>query len=371
MQILSWTENYWPSIGGVETYLARLLPALAQRGHKVALVTGSVDPDLPEKEMHSGIPIYRFPFVPTLAERRPEAIFDLRRRISELKEDFAPDILQINFTGPSVYFHMQTRQACPAPYVVDAHISVAELPAGVNTLFCKLLKEAAWIVAHSNAVLNDTTEAMPELLSRSSVLYYGVDRPKAAPKQIDFDAPRLLCVGRLVHEKGFDIALRAFAMLAPRFPAARMVIAGGGAARQELEQLATDLGVADSVEFPGWVSPGLVPDLINDAALVVIPSRWREAFGLIAVETALMERPIVASRVGGIEEAVGNSDAGVLVDKEDPRALADAIADLLEHPEKARQMGRTARRRAENLFEFGKHVEEVDALYQRILSMHG
>ena len=175
-----------------------------------------------------------------------------------------------------------------------------------------------------------------------------------------------MCLGRVVRDKGFDLALAAFAELAPRFPKARLVVAGDGPARPELEAQAQALGVADAVEFPGWVAPERVSELMNSATLVVMPSRWDEPFGLVAVEAALMARPVVASRVGGLAEAVADGETGLLVDKEDPAALARAVAHLLEDPGKAERMGQAARRRARELFGFERQVDAYDGLYQRL-----
>ncbi|MEO8084725.1 MAG: glycosyltransferase family 4 protein, partial [Ardenticatenales bacterium] len=135
--------------------------------------------------------------------------------------------------------------------------------------------------------------------------------------------------------------------------------------RAELERLAATLGVASAVEFVGRVAPQDVPALINTASLVVVPSRWDEPFGLVALEAALMERPVVATRVGGLVEAVEHGITGLVVDKEDPEALADAIVALLEDCPTADRMGRAGRTRARDRFGWSRCVDEYDRLYQQ------
>lgn len=91
---------------------------------------------------------------------------------------------------------------------------------------------------------------------------------------------------------------------------------------------------------------------MNETTVVVMPSRWEEAFGLVAVEAALMERPVVATRVGGLPEVVVDGETGILVEKENSAGLASAIACLLEQPETVVKMGKAGRQRAEALFGF-------------------
>ena len=107
--------------------------------------------------------------------------------------------------------------------------------------------------------------------------------------------------------------------------------------------------------------------LMNTATIVVMPSRWQEPFGLVALEAALMARPIVATRVGGLPEVVAHERTGFLVEPENSRALAEAITFLLEHPGTAKQMGHTARDRAQKEFNWQKHVDAFDALYRELI----
>lgn len=175
----------------------------------------------------------------------------------------------------------------------------------------------------------------------------------------------MLCLGRMSQEKGFDLALAAFAPLVKRFPHARLVFAGDGPTRHKLEQQAAALGVAQFVEFLGWVSPDRIPALFNTCTAVVMPSR-HEAIPLVALEAALMARPVVGARVGGLPEIVLHQQSGLLVDKEDSTALAQAIAYLFEHPERAAQMGQAARDRVQRDFNWEQHVDSYDRLYRKL-----
>jgi glycosyltransferase involved in cell wall biosynthesis len=133
-----------------------------------------------------------------------------------------------------------------------------------------------------------------------------------------------------------------------------------------LERHAAGLGLTQRVDFLGWVESAQIPAVLNSATLVLTPSRVIEGFGLVAMEAAMMGRPVVATRSGGLSEAVIDGETGLIVGKENSDALAAAIASLLDHPEVAAQMGRAARDRAQACFGWERHVNAFDALYRRL-----
>jgi glycogen(starch) synthase len=237
---------------------------------------------------------------------------------------------------------------------------------GRGTLLGSVFSQADWVVANSQAMLDDVAQLDPTSTVRSSVIHEARRAPDEPPAPLPFDPPVVLGYGRVERDKGFDVAIAGFARARGEVPEARMVIAGDGSARPGLEAQARELGVEEAVEFRGWVAPERVPQLINQATVVVVPSRWREAFGLVAVEAALMERPVLATRVGGLEEVVADGETGVLVRNEDDRALARALVGLLRDRERASAMGRAGRGRALRKFDFDAHVEAYERLYARL-----
>jgi len=365
MRILFWSETFWPRIGGVENLAARLLPALRRRGHEFVVVTWD-NTKVPHETRYQGIPVYRFPFF-SAGHDSLGSMIENRREVARLKQRFAPDLVHINSYGRSVLFHLNTTSAQPAPVLVTLHQALPDEPVAHDSLLGHLLRTADWITTCSNAVLAHARELVPEIISSSSVILNGIEITALEPRPIPLDPPRILCLGRLVPEKGFDLALAAFATIRDRFPGLHLIIAGDGPERVRLEQQVVELGLNGVVEFKGWVAPESVPVLMNTATIVVMPSRWQEPFGLVALEAALMARPIVATRVGGLPEVVANERTGLLVEPEDSQALARAITFLLEHLETAKQMGLTARDRAQKELNWQKHVDAYDALYRKLM----
>ncbi|HYB41802.1 MAG TPA: glycosyltransferase family 4 protein, partial [Candidatus Methylomirabilis sp.] len=194
-----------------------------------------------------------------------------------------------------------------------------------------------------------------------------VGLPALSPAPLPWDPPRLICLGRLLNFKAFDLAIRAFAALAERFPSARLAIAGDGPERPALERQVRELALGERVEFLGWIPPHEVPALLNTASLVVLPSRW-EGLPFVALESALMARPVVATRVGGLSECVVDGETGLLVDAEDVAALAEAIGRALADRELSQRLGAAARTHTRKRFSVEACASGYDALYRAMAS---
>jgi glycogen(starch) synthase len=237
-----------------------------------------------------------------------------------------------------------------------------------DTAYGRVLRSADWVTACSAHALAETRRQIPELAARSSVIRNGLAMPTLTPSPLAADPPRLLCVGRIgtIDEKGFDVAIDAMPAVLARFPSARLAIAGDGLARAELERLAVDVGVADHVDFLGWIHPDRVLALMNESTMILMPSRVPEGFGLVALQAAQLGRPVVATGVGGVAEVVVHGETGVLVEPDDAHGLADAIVSLLADPERATRLGSAGRRRAESELGWDRHVDAYDALLRSI-----
>lgn len=367
LRILYWTELHWPHVGGVEMLAVPFLAALRERGHEPLVVTGLGSLDLPAVDEHQGTPIHRFPFAAALEGRDPGAIARILRQVADLERAFRPDVVHVNVTDPSPFFHLRAaRTLPPAPLLAALHVAPDVRSAGSGTLLGELLGRAGWVTANSHAVLDDIRALAPGIAGRSSVIHNGLDPPPGEPRPEPEGPPVVVGLGRLVDDKGFDVAVEALARLRRHHPDARLVLAGDGPARAELLALAQRLGLEDAVELVGWVAPDDVPAFLAQATVVVVPSRWREAFGLVALQAALADRAVVASAVGGLPEVVEDGVTGWLVPKEDPEALADALARALDDPVARQAAGRRARARAVERFGFGRYVAGYARLYRQL-----
>ena len=364
LRVLVWSELFWPYIGGAEILTARLMLELRERGYEFLVVTSHDNLELPDEAHYGEIPVHRIQVRAAFGDHDLSALGEARQQLAEVKRAFAPQVLHVNVCGPSLLIHLQTADVHPVPSLIALHNEVmASQTAGPGSLLHQAMQTATWVTACSETVLGQARQVAPQITARSSAVLHGVDlgtEPSSPPTP-----PSLLCLGRLMPQKGLDLALEAFARLVDRFPALRLRIAGDGVARAGLERQAADLGLASTVDFLGWVDPDRVHDLIEEATIVLLPSR-REGLSMVAVQAASRERPIVGCRAGGLPEVVVHMQNGILVEREDADGLAKAIAYLLERPEEVVRMGRAGRAMVRETLSLDRYVDDHDNLYRML-----
>jgi glycogen(starch) synthase len=363
VRILAWQECFG-TIGGVEIVAERLLAALRRRGHDLLVIAQQEVFNTPRARTPDGIPVHTFPFRGALENADIDALFELRREIGELKQRFAPDLVHLLSFGPGALFHLETARTHPCPTLVSLHSSFNLSAGAETTLLRRTLGAADWVTACSAFLLGETRRVAPEIAGRCSVVFNARETPPLAPAP--FPTPsHLVCLGHLRPTKGYDVAIDAFASLADRYPTLRMTIAGDGEARSDLQGRIQALKLGERIEIVAALEPELVPELLNRATIAVVPSR-NETFGLVALEAAIMARPVVASRVGGLPEVVADRKTGLLVEPDDGSGLAGAISSLLDDAELAVRLGRAGRRRALDVFDFERHVDAYENLFRQL-----
>jgi glycosyltransferase involved in cell wall biosynthesis len=235
-----------------------------------------------------------------------------------------PDVVNLHFVGAPALFVLIARWLIRFRFIVSLHgDDVDGLSRGTRFdrwVFRQTLRRADGVTACSGYLLNQAQTIEPTIANKARVIYNGIDLPTG-------DLPRatmggILAVGRLELSKGFDVLIRAMAELQKKGCRARLTLIGDGSERASLENMAIATRLAN-VEFRGQESQVLVYRAIETSRLVVIPSR-RDSFGLVALETMALGKPIVATRVGGLPKVLQNADA-LFVAPDDPVSLACAI----------------------------------------------
>jgi len=173
----------------------------------------------------------------------------------------------------------------------------------------------------------------------------------------------LLTVARLDFHKGIDTVIRALPAIRAAFPAVRYAVAGIGNRRSALEGLVSELGLGDAVRLLGFVPDDDLPALYNAVDLFVLASRRYdllvEGFGIVIVEASASGLPVIASRSGGIPEAVREGETGFLVDPDDPAAVAATAIRLLGDEALRRRMGAAGRAAVETHYNWDRVAADL------------
>jgi glycosyltransferase involved in cell wall biosynthesis len=233
-----------------------------------------------------------------------------------------------------------------------------------------ILEQATELVALSKYL----ADAMRKYLSRDRKIHiipFSVDMEKFDPSKY----PRIPAsegIFRIGFAKGLkkiygpDVLIEATRILRDRGYNIRTILAGDGEDSEELRTLARDLGVHRIVDFLGRIPNDEVPPFLASLDVSCMPSR-SESLGVAAIESQAMGVPVVASNVGGIPEAVQDGITGILVQPNDPVALADGIATLLDNPTRRTEMGASGRPFVKARFDWEKNAGKLANLFESLL----
>lgn len=172
---------------------------------------------------------------------------------------------------------------------------------------------------------------------------------------------KIAAFGLLREIKGFDVLIQAVHLLKNQNFKVELEISGEGKSRESLEKLARDLNLESTVTINRETSNAL--SAMREAHIVVQPSRF-ESFGLVSLEAQATGCAVIASKVGGLVDAVDDKRTGILVEPGQPQALCDAIKWLIEHPSEALTMRARAARRAQEDFSSEKMIDGALRCYQ-------
>jgi glycosyltransferase involved in cell wall biosynthesis len=178
------------------------------------------------------------------------------------------------------------------------------------------------------------------------------------------DQPLIGNISALRRQKDHATLLRAMPMVLERLPNAVLAVAGDGELKQELADLARNLGLENNVRFLGYRSD--VNDLLSQFDVFVLPSLY-EGLPLCILEAMAAAAPVVATNADGTNEVVRHGETGLLVPVQDPPALAQAMLTLLEDRPRARAMGQAAREVIRTEYNMDAMISRYEAFYEQLL----
>jgi glycosyltransferase involved in cell wall biosynthesis len=352
-------------VGGAHVHVRDLCAALQSRGHDVRVLVGGSGPFLGELSRH-GISHEQ---VPNLIRsinpiRDVAALLHIRRRLRALK----PDLLSTHSSKAGWLGRLAARSLeIPVTFTVHGWAfteGVSKAPSFVYQLVERLASPlASKIITVSDydkdlalrrhvaaddkmvTIHNGTPEIPPEMLAHPSV-----------------QPPRVIMVARFDKPKNHATLLRAIATL-QEIPWA-LDLVGDGPLLKAAEGSVNQLGISARVNFLGIRTD--VGALLSKAQLLVLTSNW-EALPLSVLEGMRAGLPVIASRVGGIPEAVIDGETGFLVGRADVAGLSTKLRTLLTSPAKRRLMGEAGRRRFETEFSFDRMLKKTLNVYSEVI----
>jgi glycosyltransferase involved in cell wall biosynthesis len=183
---------------------------------------------------------------------------------------------------------------------------------------------------------------------------------------VGYGEKMVLCVGRLVPQKGVEYFIRAIPLIAKRFPEAKYIIVGEGWSRDLLEAEARSSGYAHRIIFTGFASDKEVIDLMNSADVLVVPSIY-EPFGIVALEGMATGVPVVASRVGGLTEIIDHDRTGIFVYPRDPESIAWGIGKILSDSDHARFITKNAKEELHKSYSWEAVAIKTVEVYKKVV----
>ena len=249
------------------------------------------------------------------------------------------------------------------PTVTHIHEAEASASRFVNAALYAPHLASHRIIANSRFTLQTVRATLPALARRATVIHNGVASPaEVEPPRVGIDRLRIGYVGRLSHRKGPDVALAALDLLTQRGVDAELhlvgaVFAGNEGFDRQLRAGAVARGVDDRVRYLGFQLD--IWPLLADMDVLVVPSRQDESFGNTAVEGVLAARPVIASDIAGLREAVGPYEAVTFVAPGDVGALADALQAVADAWDRKRTAALVDRQAAQERFAPATYREAI------------
>jgi glycosyltransferase involved in cell wall biosynthesis len=257
-----------------------------------------------------------------------------------------------NYAASAAYlFHRQTQPGVPFSMFVHARMDLYRQPAFLSQKL--LYADNIFVVCEFNRryLREHYPSIYPRIAERIHVHHLGIPLDDVTFEPAPRPADQLLAVGNLEPLKGFAGLIEAVAALRARGVHARLDLIGGGEQERELRQLAERLDLAGVVTFRGLLPPDAVLSAMRAATILVHPPVSPDAMPTVIKEAMAVGTPVIASDLAGIPEMLDQGRCGVLVPPGDRAALAQAIAALLEDPDRRRHYAEAGRRHTERRFD--------------------
>jgi glycosyltransferase involved in cell wall biosynthesis len=356
--VLNWQDLANPQSGGAEIHLHEIFGRLAERGHEVTLLCSGWPGARPRAET-GGMQIHRAGGRNTFSLAAPR--YYRRHLAGEPWDVVVEDLNKVPLFTP---FWIKRPLVLLVHHLFGATaFREASAPFAAATWMLERPIPRVYRGLPAEAVSESTAE---DLVARGlrrrdiRVIHNGVDLGFFSPGPPErFAQPTFLYVGRLKRYKRIDLAIEAVGLLRDRGVAARLLIAGRGDEEPRLRAQVERLGLADRVQFEGFVTEDRKRELLRSVWATVLPSP-KEGWGITNVEAAACGTPAVCADSPGLRESVIHGRTGLLAPYGDAAKLADALGSLAADPALVSRLGTAARVFAEG-FSWDRSAELTEA----------
>ena len=377
------------NMGGPALHVSYLTRGLADRGYETVLAAGSLargESSMAFVADELGVQVEEIPYL----HREISPVRDVISvsRIVRLIREHRPHILHTHTAKAGAVGRIAATLARDERPPIVVHTFHGHVLRGyfdpVTTLVFRQLErtlatQTTHLVAVSPEVRDDLVALGVAPASKFSVVRLGIDlEGRIASGHSGAELRRLFgirpdefvvgWIGRMTGIKRVPDVLHAFRLLLDRGVDARLCLVGDGPDREEAEQCAHDFGVARKTLFVGYQREVAAYYALFDALVLTSAN---EGTPVVAIESLAASRPVVATRVGGIPDVLDESPPWTLVPVGDVEGVAGALARLAADPELRREIGEAARERTIERYRVERLVDDVDALYRRLLSERG
>jgi starch synthase len=387
MRIAMFHWGFPPIIGGVETHLTMLCPQLVKKGHKVFLLTSSVEGLSRLEQVYQGTYVKRTPLL-DLNWLYKRGLEDIEDKVEETFTDFLdktrPHIIHAHnmhyFSRAHAKILERLAKKRGLPLVLTAHNVWDDI------LFLDLTLDVAWaaVIAVSEFIAKELVSVgLPR--KKLTVIHHGIDTKKFYPgraKGIFNKFPALKNKRVLFHPartglaKGSDTSVKALKIITRTIPNALLILAGtrriidwGTTQHKDLAyivQLVRRFGLEKNT-FIDVFTRSQMPQLYQASEFAIYPSSVGEPFGLTMLEAMACSRPMIVTNCGGMPEIIKNGQNGFVVKARDYKALADKCINLLQDEELRNSLGQTGRKIVEQRYTTEIMTENTLKVYHRLV----
>lgn len=345
--------NFTVFWGGGESWTYQVMDELRKRNHSILLLSNAKS-ELKIKAEQNGFKTYSFS-VNKLSFLNIFLLSKIKNKLREIK----PDVVILNSSLELKTVGLIVKSSGCSKVIFTRGIpSPMKMKPLKRYLFSNVVTN---IIVNSNYVKKSVENIAALLKNEPTVIYHGI-HPKTL-LEAKGGTKNIAIVGRLSHEKGVDLAIKAMKNVLKLEPEAKLWIIGDGKEKENLKRLALELGIEKSIDFLGFTQN--VDELLVKCSMLVLPSRW-EGFGLVLLEAMKLKIPCIAFNHTAANEIIIDNETGFLIPNLDEELMSEKIIYLFKNPELAIEMGKKGNELLNRKFTIDKSIDGYEKLMEQL-----